>query len=368
MKIVPYALLIILFASTMLYIFWEQTPTKLSHNLLDIQSTSLPVKPEVAAQKHKTENSQNALPIENEHPSDDAIFKVQFSQVADSYLQTAQFPVNSQPISHPDEVYEPAPFEEAQFTIPFPMQGGGTLQVNAALNKFTYFAGEKIEVQVTVKGAPQGAYVQAQGSFANAERDLPNELLLNTNNDSFFSGQVDTSTMLGSDFTPEMLLKVLVKVDGEEFFITQGFRYFKASANVVGIGRVEVNSANLDIPVKLNVDESGYYFMRAVLVDEESSKPLVALQAEGRFAKGSRELLLQAHIQALKVGGSEGPYILKNINLYRGANENEEFDVPGKSDKKRYAVSGFSFSQYDDVVHVDKLAHERAAFLRSLGK
>jgi hypothetical protein len=303
----------------------------------------------------------------DDFPSDEIIFQAQFSQIADTYMDTAQFPVGSQPIRNPNDVYEPAPFEDAKFSIPFPMQGGGTLNVKLALDKFQYFQGETIDVQLTVNGAPSSAYVEVTSELASSKKDLQTPVELNSSNGSFFIGSVDTSSISDSEFTPEMLFKALVKVDGEEFFITQGFRYFQSSADVVGIGRVEVNGANLDIPVKLDVDESGYYFLRAVLEDAQTGKPLVSLQSEGRFSKGSRKLLLQAHIQALKFSASEGPYNLRNIKLYRGADENEDFDVPGKSLEKSYAVPGFSFDQYDDVKHVDPIALERAEFLRSLG-
>jgi len=306
--------------------------------------------------------------VEEDFPSDGAIFKAQLSQIADSYMDTAQFPVGSQPIRNPDEVYVPAPFEEAQFSIPFPMQGGGTLKVNAALDKFLYFAGDVIEIKITVSGSPMNSYVEVDAQFASSKGDLQTPVELSSSNGALFEGRVDTSTISDSNFTSEMLLKALIKVDGEEFFITQGFRYFQASADVVGIGRVDANGANLDIPVELDVEESGYYFLRAVLEDAETKKPLVALQTEGRLAKGSRKLLLQAHIQALKFSGSEGPYNLVNIKLYRGANENEEFDVPGKAREKKYKVQGFSFDRYDDVEHVDPIALERAEFLRSLGQ
>ena len=305
--------------------------------------------------------------IEDEFPSDGAIFKAQFSQIADNYMDTAQFPVGSQPIRNPADVYEPAPFELAQFSIPFPMQGGGTLKVSAALDKFLYFAGDTIAIKVTVEGAPVNAYVEVDSQFSSSKEDLQTPVELSSKNGARFEGSVDTSTVSDSSFTPEMLLKALIKVDGEEFFITQGFRYFQASADVIGIGRVEANGANLDIPVELDVEESGYYFLRAVLEDAETKKPLIALQSEGRLAKGSRKLMLQAHIQALKFSGSEGPYNLTNIKLYRGADEDEEFDVPGKTREKKYKVQGFSFDRYDDVEHVDPIALERAEFLRSLG-
>lgn len=307
------------------------------------------------------------LLISDDFPSDDVIFQAQFSQIADTYMDTAQFPVGSQPIRNPNDVYEPAPFEDAKFSIPFPMQGGGTLNVKVALNKFQYFQDETIAIQLSVKGAPSSAYVEVDSKFASSKKDLQTPVELVSSDGSLFVGSVDTASVSDSEFTPEMLFKALVKVDGEEFFITQGFRYFQSSADVVGIGRVESNGANLDIPVKLDVEESGYYFLRAVLEDAETAKPLISLQSEARLSKGSRKILLQAHIQALKYSGSEGPYDLRNINLYRGADDNEEFDVPGKSLEKSYAVPGFSFDQYDDVKHVDPIALERAEFLRSLG-
>ncbi|MEQ3658776.1 MAG: hypothetical protein ABNH21_07450 [Glaciecola sp.] len=303
-------------------------------------------------------------------PEDAAIFKAQITQVADMYSETAQYPIGSQPIRNPAEAYEPKAFEEANFTVPYPMQNGGTLEVNAALNKHQYFAGEDIQIRLQIKGSDSDAFIEPSAVVASSEKDLLSGI---TFVESATSTREFLATVRSDDISddlpsPELLLKVTIDVDGETFFITQGFTLFQASAAVTGIGRSEVDDANLLIPVKIDVEEAGYYFLNAILEDEESAKPLVALQTEGRLKKGNKELRLLAHIQALKVGESEGPYTLRSIKLYRGAKEGEQFDVPGKSNKKSFPVQGFSFEQYSDVKHVDPLAKEREAFLRSLAK
>ena len=112
---------------------------------------------------------------------------------------------------------------------------------------------------------------------------------------------------------------------------------------------------------------SGYYFISAVLKDQQSGQPLIALQTEGRMSQGNGQLIAKAHIQALREGGSEGPYILTNIKANRGAERGEQFDIPASTIKQQYTISGFPFSEYQDEEYQDPLSQERVELLKAIG-
>ena len=134
-----------------------------------------------------------------------------------------------------------------------------------------------------------------------------------------------------------------------------------------GLGVVQPNGANLEIPFEYNVFIGGYYFVSALLQDQQTGQPLIALQTEGRMEQGNGRLFARAHIQALTEAGSEGPYILTNIKAHRGAERGEQFDIPASTVRTQFTISGFSFTEYESTTYEDPLAKERAEFLRSLG-
>ena len=164
-----------------------------------------------------------------------------------------------------------------------------------------------------------------------------------------------------------MIVKVAIEVGGEPFFTTVAFNYDTASARLLGLGVVQTNGANLEIPLEYSVLNSGYYVVSAILSDQQTGRPLVALQTEGRMSQGNGQLIAKAHIQALKEAGSQGPYWLTNIKAYRGAERGEQFDVPASSVNTQFAINAFSFTEYTDEIFQDPLAQERVEFLNGLG-
>jgi hypothetical protein len=333
---------------------------------------SIPVDPihKSREQKSKTENDAPELDDTSENLLADENFKAQIVNIAYQYSQTAQYPIGSQPITNPDSVRDPKPFEETETTTPFSTENG-TVDLSAATDKFQYFDGETIKLQLKLAGAVGDSFISPEARIINpADRNkapIPISLSSTQGSNAQFLGAFDTSSLSDDTFSPEMLIEITVNVDNEPLFTTLSFRYNEASAKLVNIGDVRPNGPNLDIPLNFDVSQKGYYFVTAVLQDQRTNKPLIALQQEGKMRKGRDQLVLQAHIQALKAGGSEGPYVIRSFNIYRGAEQGEQFDTSGASNEEQYVFSGFPFSQYVDEPHQDSLAQERAEFLLNLG-
>jgi hypothetical protein len=156
-------------------------------------------------------------------------------------------------------------------------------------------------------------------------------------------------------------------VDGRDLFTTLGIRYQAAEARLEGIAWARPEADFLTIALQYAVNRGGYYYTTAVLAASQDGRPLIQLQGEGQLQQGNSLLLLKAHVSALKAVGSEGPYILRSFNSYRGAETGELFDKPVSSLSPSYPVAGYAFDQYEDNEYVDPLAQERADFLRQLG-
>ena len=316
------------------------------------------------------ENMTTEEPVDEFNPYESEVFKAQLLQVADLYAETAQYPVTSQPISNAEDVRILAPFEETEVDTPFPDEDGlGSIRLAAAVDKHQYFLGDSIDVRLQITGAKKGVFTSAVATISGPKGDTPLSSTMNPSDQSLteFTARFDTSIAPPTLMSPEMLMKVTVTVGDQQLFTTVGFRYALASAQLMSVSHVRQNGAELIIPLQYNVFQNGYYFVRAVLEEAKTSRPLIQLQSEGRLAQGNAILELRAHISALKAQGSAGPYILRSVHTYRGAEVGETFDAPASTSQQRFSIPGFPLSDYDDTGHEDPLTAERIEFLRSLG-
>lgn len=318
----------------------------------------------------KTDFDENETIDESVYnPYESSLLKAQVQQIADLYEDTAKYPLGSQPIKNVADARLPEPFEETGVETPFETETGEKITLSAAVDKFQYYSGDQIQVRLNLNGAKAGAFITVAAVLAGSSGDtsLETDLIANDASQTNFTGVFDTTIAPPNTFSTEMIVKLLVGVDGEAFFTTVAFRYNVASARLTSLGFVRANGPNMDIPLEYSVFTSGYYFVSAVLFDAQTDQPLIALQTEGRMTQGNGRLLMQAHIQALQEVGSEGPYVLKNIKAYRGAERGEQFDQPATSLKSEFGINAIPFSGYENDSYQDPLAQERIEFLRNIG-
>lgn len=300
------------------------------------------------------------------------VIKDEVQHIANLYEENSRYPIGSQPIRNPNDVREFQPFEQSEVKLPFPSDENdkSPIYLSAATEKFQYFQGDIIKARLQILNAEPGSAYSVSGVISGGHGELPTTLNFKVDNDSsnVFETSFDTKAVSHELMSNEMLFKFLVSVNGRSLSTTVTFRYAHPSAEFISLSEVRPVGAELRIPLKYDVFESGYYFVSAVLEDAASSLPLIQLQNEGRLSKGESTLTLNAHIAALKSMGSEGPYRLRSINIYRGAEEHENFDSPGTYVKSGIKISQFPFSQYNDEPFVDSDAQERIQFLQELSE
>jgi len=305
------------------------------------------------------------------NPYESEVLKAQLQQVSDIYAENIKYPISSQPIANAEDVREYKEFEQAEVDLPFPTSDDdeNPIRISAATDRFQYFQGDVVNIRVLISGAPEDVYSDVKGTIAGALGDVPIDLAFQAvdRNLTEFRASFDSKLAPANSLTPEMLVKLEVNIDGRALFTTVAFKYAQASAQIVGVQNVQAIGPNLVIPLQLNVFKNGYFFVNAVLEDATSGRPLIQLQAEQRLQQGNGIINLNAHISALQQQGSEGPYVVRSIQSYRGAEVGENFDEPASTSQARFNIPGFPFSSYEDQEYVDELAQERLDFLRTLG-
>jgi hypothetical protein len=302
---------------------------------------------------------------------EDEQIKAQFIQVAEAYTEAAKYPYFSQPITNPDQVAVPKPFEFTEVDIPFPVDSQDRpLRLSLATDKGQYFLGDIIVARLILRNAPDNAVVEVDAILASltvGDTDVEIKFALVEGSNNEYRANIDLSMMAQEEIGAELLLKVSVDVNEEQLATTIGIRYDSAAARLTNISYARVQGEYLDIQLQYSVQASGYFFTSAVLQDAISGQPLLRLQAEGAMTESNNFMTMRAHVQALKAAGSEGPYLLTNITGYRGAERGESLDTPISSAKQNYQVQGYRFDLYDDVEFEDELAQERIDFLTKLG-
>ncbi|MEM7360741.1 MAG: hypothetical protein AAF431_16745 [Pseudomonadota bacterium] len=322
------------------------------------------------AQNSKSASSESSDDEAMFDPYEDEAIRAQMMQVADLYEDTSKYPHFSQPITNPDTVKEIEPFEETETDTPFPSdEYDEPIRLLASVDRYQYFQGETISVRLRIVGAPSDTFINASATVGAAQNDAPLSTPLNPTSSNYteFVGSLDTNVVPAHLLTTEMLLKVNVTIGEESMFTTVPFRYSQASAQLVTVPYSRIESEYLLIPLQYTVYRPGYYFANAILDDAGTGQPLLRLQAEGPMNQGNGVLMLKAHVRALKKMGSSGPYTVRSVKTYRGAEDGEVYDLPASGVRQRFEVQGFPFEQYEDSPYQDELAAERLEFLRNLG-
>ena len=332
------------------------------------------LKPSLLAPMVKAVKQKALFNVEEQdvfNPYENEVLKAQLQQVSDIYAEKIKYPISSQPIYNPEDAREYKEFEQAEVDLPFPDSAGdeSPIRISAATNTFQYFVGDTIAVRVQISGAPTDTFIQVSGVLSGGNGDLPVEGVFEPSDQSLtqFTAIFDTKLAPANLLTAEMLVKLNVTVGDRLLFTTVAFRYAVASAQIVAVQQVRTEGPNLVIPLQVNVYQGGYFFVSGVLEDAQTGRPLLQLQAEKRLPLGNGIINLSAHISALRRQGSEGPYVLRSLRSYRGAEVGENFDAPASTTKARFSIQGFPFAAYEDQEFVDELGQERLEFLRGLG-
>lgn len=375
MKKSPWAILTV-FVSVAAIMLWALF-SKPNHDLEAVGKTEV-VEEQISVEPNVAKNSavvKKALleveELDEFNPYENEVLKAQLQQVSDVYAENIKYPIGSQPIYNPEDAREYKEFEQSEVDLPFPEKDGDAnpIRISAATNTFQYFEGDSIAVRVQISGAPQDTFIQVAGVISGSNGDLPIEGVFQPSDQSLtqFNAVFDTKLAPSNLLTPEMLVKLNVTVGDRPLFTTVAFKYAVASAQIIGVLPVRTEGPNLVMPLQVNVFQGGYYFVNGVLEDGQTGRPLIQLQAEQRLVQGNGIINLVAHVSALRRQSSEGPYVLRSLQSYRGAEVGENFDAPASSSQARFNIQGFPFSEYEDEEYVDELGQERLEFLRNLG-
>lgn len=317
------------------------------------------------------ENSNNASPIDINNILSSPEVTNQIETAIKSYEEISKYPPHSQPILSHSHINSFINANTPESSLPYPFDGIETpIQLSLKIEKYNYFFGDTINASVSISDTPDNATISGRSVLMSIDGNVLAESDVEFEKDTNIEKMkitFDTTSYDAQDWPLEVNIGAYVDVNGNQMFISAPFKINTATATLESVGYSEPKIENLVIPVNFDVTLSGYYFIAAILYSAQSNLPLVYLEAEGPLSKSMSSLNLNAHIQALKKGGDEGPYLLKNIRIERWSDEIISMDVAGKVNQEIFSVEGFKFDAFDDVPYIDPLNAERIKLMEGLG-
>lgn len=303
-------------------------------------------------------------------PEDVESLEVISAQVEDALMQfdeISKYPPTSQPILSEAHVNSFMNTSLPQTSLPFPFDDLETpIQVSIELDQSNYVFGDQIKAKVNISDAPEGANISTHSVLMSIDGETLADSGYQETKGSTTHITFDTQAYPTDNWPIEMNVGAYIDVNGRNIFITAPFKINDETASLDSIGFSEPVAENLVIPVNLKVLIPGYYYVAGILYGAKSKQPLIHLETEGRLGEGIVSLNLNAHIQALKKGGDEGPYYLDKIRIERWSDDLIPRDIAGKVDQNEYTIDGYSFNDYEDNPYLDPLAEERKRLLQGL--
>ncbi|SNY49952.1 hypothetical protein SAMN06297280_1587 [Arsukibacterium tuosuense] len=286
-----------------------------------------------------------------------------FKLLATAYAGELQYPGYSRPLSEADShLLNP----NIYVVQPVPLEGGASAAI--VLPKYRFSYPETIPVSLQVSGLT----VHSVSVQLHSEQDttlLASEAMQNTAGDGYSQSaeqhwQAELSPE--SDWDGPLEVSVTFSADGREQTLKTGFVYSHPVATITGVGSSRGVGSDMLIPVKLNVEQAGYYRLRANLFTAER-QPLALLTATEKLAEGNAELTLRAYKAVLR--RQEGPYILSSFVLERRPAVPGELTRYGDSEQSEYPLEFFSLSQLsDEPFQASAEERQRLQFLQQMAE
>lgn len=298
----------------------------------------------------------------------DAEARAQLQQIGEAYAAQIRYPEFSQPIDPDNLESKYLPDVPVATELPADLRDPNSPILSLLPNQFRFFEGDALLVSAQIKGLPDDVT-----SAINAELTRQGQVLAQATvypaDEPAHSYVLDFGTLRLPDVSWQQELQVNAEFQfaGKTTTRSVTVEYHQTVARVEQVGPSSVEGEYLQIPVYVSTDKPGFHRLKANLYDAETGKPLVHLRAEESLDSAQGQLLLRAHIGALKAAGSEGPYELRDLQLSRMPSSPDYITEFGRIEQGVIAIEGHAFESYDDKPYHNEKSQRILKELSRLG-
>ena len=288
--------------------------------LLESEAVRLP--PEAAADQAKKDEPDSEIPGQ-----------IETAMIADAsraYLALAHYPEYSMPISEDQE----QAYLGNEFSPVTVEALGNTLAVS--LNKYRFTVGDTVEALLVKKGpsiTPESLSATMSKRGGDSEESVS---FAEIESGSFYAEFSTESSDPG-----EYVLKIEIPLDGELVTHVSTFEVDPLLATLKGQGTPDVSNNNLELPVELEIHDSGDYAFTASLAIDGQLTGL--LSEEKTVSSGSQTITFKAHgsliasyenmetATLIRLGLRKLPPLPGDVTLFGYLDESLTFDVPSNA-------------------------------------
>jgi hypothetical protein len=358
-------------------IFGATLLTKEQPKLAEIKKANTSIDKKVPHSKNKlTLTTQKKIPLvkinninEPKNPFFEKETKARLIQIADSFSEDIKYPSYSKPIRNNHELKKYIPNQSIASSVALSSKQDNSPRMSIKSSKHQYFKGETIDSLASIEGlntdksVSVSARLVKSGQIISRAQGIKSEKNPHSFTISFGSEQTSEQHESG-------LLRVIAKfkVNNQSYEIGTPVNYVNIVASIDHIGAAQVTESFLDIPVYITTSQLGFHQISANLYNATTGEALLHLSAEKELLSDRDFISLKAHISALKAMKHEGPYELKDLSLTRMPSRPNFTTEYGNIPQSSFIVTGFPFTDYEDVPYVDEQAKGRLEFLTQLGE
>lgn len=314
-------------------------------------------------------NSGNEQPLTQDEPSassETETLALLFEQVASDFAAQASFPPFSQPIRSANELNRYLSNTAHYTEIPYDLEDGGEYRARIALNKYRYFTHESLQVEVNMNVVGRAQVSQSVLEIITLDRRVLYSQELKVS--QLVKGPVKITVNLKdhwqNDWPNELQWRLRSTVGDQRLSVLAPFQVMQAIATVTGIESAMADGAFFRLPLTIEADLEGYYFVQGI-VYHESGLPVLYLATEGPITVNSEPLALQIYGPSLLDAGTIDNLYLANVELSRLADD-VTGDLYGQAAQDRFSIPTLDFTELTDELWQDPLFAERLEFLTNL--
>ncbi len=287
------------------------------------------------------------------------------TQVADVYREQNRYPPFSQPIGSELEAQRYRFNQPQQVSIPFPLANGATFDAKLTLDRYHYFIGDEQRLTLSLTTSDDSLVRDLSLSVTDLAGSMLHRQSLSLPEDSSIRHTltVDLSDQ-ASDWPRELQWRLQASVGQQRLSVAAPFTYEAPVVTLTGIADPHIDGEFLVLPLSLDYDRSGYYFVQANLYSSDGN-PLLHLETEGPLTATEPGLRLRASGPALIDLDAPGPYVLRDVHLTRMGG-NGVPDLQGQAPQGEFPIPAFDLEGYADSTWSDPLAQQRQEFLDEL--
>lgn len=341
-----------------------ETASGAANNTTQTGVAQLPAAPRLMPPREIPDAETGADSLDDE-VSLPANLRQSLTQVADVYREQNRYPPFSQPIGSELDALRYRFNQPQQVSIPFPLANGATFDARLTLDRYHYFIGDEQRLTLSLTTSDNSLVRDVSLSVTDHAGIVLHRQSLSLPADSSIRHNltVDLSDH-ASAWPRELQWRLQASVGQQRLSVAAPFTYEAPIVTLTGITDPHIDGEFLVLPLSLDYDRSGYYFVQANLYSS-GGDPLLHLETEGPLTATEPGLRLRASGPALIDLEAPGPYVLRDVHLTRMGG-NGIPDLQGQAPQDEFPIPAFDLEGYADSTWSDPLAQQRQEFLDEL--